>query len=360
MLFRSIRLQVFLLLTMSICSVVSAQDYFVSDLGTPTNGGRIMRFSSTGQYINNFADGTDGIFFPTTMSLINGAGGQELWVGSGVFGGVKRFDLATGNSLGSLAGASSLVPGDIVVNNGTVYISDLAGTGVHRFSPTTLAEVGTAFGPGVSSGFLGSMTFKDGSLYVADYATGGINKFAPDGTPQSAGSFTSGYVAGLGTGGITFLSDGSLIAAHNLQTGSPDLAVIRYDGTTGVASGSNPFIPKHVHTPGSPSYVGTGFTSSYLAIDSDSFLMVNLGNNNPADPQYPDPGGDPVNNPTYLNLFNGYINIYNNNGGYEGTFITRETEMFNPSDIIAVPEPSVVVVAGLGLVGFGLMIRRKK
>jgi streptogramin lyase len=300
---------------------------------------------------------------------------------------VLQYDSSTGAFLGTFAsgGGLSHYSGITLGPDGNLYVSTSpsslnAAGGVLRFNGSTGAFLGTFVPAGGGGLTLGEgLTFgPDGNLYVASFVTG-------DGTQPGAilryngqtGAFIGAFVA-PGSGGLltaqqcVFGPDGNLYVADNDRG-----QVLRYNGKTGafmdafVPVGSGGLINADglVFGPDGNLYVSDGGRRSVLRYDGHSGAFLD---------NFVPGGSGGLGIPFGIefgpngNLF--VSSAYTNQGIYQydgktGTFVdqfakTPAAGPYGPFYFVfssSVPEPSTLILFGIGSVGLlGYCCRRER
>jgi fibronectin-binding autotransporter adhesin len=318
-------------------------------------------------------------------------------------------------------GTASLTIGGASITSGPITLGDLRGTGVGATSTATLSITGgkltmtgpIASGTGGGAGTLtSSLTLNGGTLDMVGFAIGGANATSGSITTLSFQSGTLSNVSGInGTAGLTKTGAGLLAVTGSntyagptavtsgtlavngaiLGSGSVSVAAAAWLQGTGTIAGDvnvlgmlSPGNSPGVLTLGSvvlggssttlieinglvrgTDYDGASITGTSNSLTYGGLLSLNFGAVSPNDVTYDifNFTGGYLGNYTTVTSTGAYIGTWTNLGG-SGTFQLvsgAQTLTFSPStgDIIVVPEPAAVALAGIGLGLAGWVARRR-
>jgi outer membrane protein assembly factor BamB len=269
----------------------------------------------SGQYQGIWNDGP-GPFY--AWGIRQGPDGN-VYVSTTGGGSVYRFNSVTGQFIDQFAGGNGILFAlDILfMPGGDLLVTSLGTDQVMRFKGTTGEFLGVfASGNGLDAPN-GLAYGPDGHLYVASRDNGRVLRF--NGT---TGAFIDTFVNGLvSPDGMTFTQGGDLLVAVGAGSGS----VLRFDGTTGAAEGaftSGGSLTSPVGVSFGPD--GNLYVSNYL--------------------------------PSNVQRFDGTT------GAFIDIFATSENlDEAAYFTFISVPEPTTVVLAGLGVtLAVGVWWRRRR
>lgn len=300
------------------------------------------------------------IFATLTLSSFGLASGPELWVGSYFGDTIQRYDLATGNAIGTVGtGKLDGTLGMSLGSDGAVYVcSELTGS-VEKFdqSGTWESRFLNASSP------TGIAFDKLGNAFVSQFDLDSVAKFSPSGT--NLGTFVSPGSGGLDGPdlGITFGPDGEFYVP-SFYGGD----VMKYDHATGAFLGK--FIPAGSGGLTQPRQMLWRDGKVYVSSDNGSKVLRYDGTTGAFIDTFVAAGSGGLNGATGL-AFSGdslYVTSWKNNrvlrydastGAFQGAFVV--SGLNGPVSLLVVPEPNTLLVSVLGCGWFAkrrLMKRR--
>jgi sugar lactone lactonase YvrE len=289
-------------------------------------------------------------------------------------GNVTQYDPATGAPASPLVFASAPLvnPRGIVIGpDNNVYVNDISNSTVQKFNGTTGASLGTFVSAGSGGlSFPHGMSFgPNGDLFVSSFLTNNVLEY--NGT---TGAFVKIFAtdSGLvGPTGLTFGPNGDLFVASSAASSNQ---VLEFNGTTGAfvkvfATGNGLSGPAGLTFASDGSLFVANFTANtVLRFSPAGALLATItdsGLNGPSSIVFNAPGSMLVsnNNTTGTNAnsilqFN--ANLVTNTFSFNKVFATAGLSGPIYMALLApVPEPSAVVLFGLGLAGVAAATLRK-
>jgi fibronectin-binding autotransporter adhesin len=344
-----------------------------------TGGASLITGSAAGTFaINRSNTVTQGTDFPTILTgsiavVQIGTGTTILNSSSNAYQGgtrVEAGELRLGN-----AGALGSTAGSLGVNGGTLNLNGLSPT-VGAFSGLS-AGVVTSVSPAIlttsstaSTTFAGSFT---GAAGLTQNGTGLVNL---TGSSSSTGAFTvnSGSLAVngvLGTGPMTVAAVGWLQGSGTIggdvnvlgtlsPGNSPGIITL---GSVTLGASSTTIIEINDLVRGTD-YDGVNITGTSSSLTYGGLLSLNFGSLSPDDVTYDifNFAGGYLGGYTTVTSTGAYIGTWADIGGGQFQLVSgAQTLTFDQAtgDIIVVPEPAAIVLAGLGLAGVAAAIRRR-
>jgi WD40 repeat protein len=299
-----------------------------------------------------------------------------LLVGAANGSSVERFDGQTGAFIDFFTSGGPMIngPSGLAIGpNGNLFVSQWSGGGVYQYDGATGNYVNT-FIPNSDAPPAAALTFgPDGNLYVEGNGSDHINRY--NGT---TGALIDTFVSVADNGGLpamidmTFGPNGNLFVSHTYALAPEVYNVLEYDGTTGGFLGE--FV---TNGSGGLSYAaGLVFGPDGNLYVSDLLAdVVRQYNGTTGDYLGDFASGGGLNGPWGLtfgpdnNLYvagHGPDQVFRYNGttgAFMDVFATTTNE--SPTFLVfaeeagPIPEPSTLVLMGLGLVGLGFAGRRK-